>query len=129
MKLDTLKCSIKQEETLGISKLTEQAIDDQIQRHNKFNQNEERIRQELGEASSAYELKMKQIKKEETIIQELNQQLQTLEAEKKMMEMEVSDLKAKETESQPRNRPAPKFAAIDKIEQKYQREMTQYNSQ
>lgn len=50
MKLDTLKAQIKQEEVLGISRLTEQAVDGQIQRHNKFNQNEERIKQELADA-------------------------------------------------------------------------------
>jgi len=57
---------------LGITKLTEQAIDDQIQRHNKFNQNEERIKNELAEAQTAFELKNKQIKREEEAIKDLH---------------------------------------------------------
>lgn len=129
MKLDVLKASIKQEEALGITKLTEQAIEDQIQRHNQFSQNEEKIKNELADAQAAFEAKNKAIKREEETIKDLHVQLERLEQEKKEVEDEIGDLTASVKDPQPKNRAAPKWAAIEKKQLAYEKGMTEYKSQ
>ena len=114
LKLDTLKAQIEQEATLGISELTATAIDDQIKRHNLFTSNEEKIRNELADAQNAYEAKNKAIKKEEETIKDLHVQLERLEKEKQEIEFEIGDLQAKASDPAPKNRSAPRWAAIDK---------------
>ena len=46
-----------------------------------------------------------------------------------MIEDEIKDLSAKESDPAPKNRAAPKWAAIDKKQKAYERNMEEYRNQ
>lgn len=83
----------------------------------------------MADAQAAFDLKNKSIKKEEETIKDLHIQLENLEREKKSLEEEITDLTAKETDPAPKNRSAPKWAAIDKKQNAYARGMEEYRTQ
>lgn len=128
-KLDDLKSSIKQEETLGITKLTEQAYEEQAMKASQFAENERLIEEELEESSHSLNLKTRQIKKEESHIKDLHAKLESLEQDKRDIDEEIEDLTAKVSDPTPRSRMSPKRAALDKKQIAYDEAMEEYRTQ
>ena len=77
---------------MGITKLTEQAFETHAQRTAIFHENESKIIHEIEEAKKGLDHKSSVIKKEEKLIKQLHQKLESLEAEKKQLESEIGDL-------------------------------------
>ena len=81
-KLDGIRSAIKQEETLGISKLTEQAIEEQAQRNAQFHENEDMIAGEIEDAKRGLQRKEVLLQNEGVIVDQLHDKLKALEDEK-----------------------------------------------
>lgn len=71
-KLDGLRGQIYQEETLNLTRLTEQALDREEERARAFHENEEEIEKELEAANHALDQKQRAIRREEESIKDLH---------------------------------------------------------
>lgn len=78
------------------------------------------------EAQGALEAKNKAIRKEEDTIKDLHTQLEKLEREKREIDYEIEDLTAKAVDAPPRDRAAPRWAAIDKKYIAHEKAMEEY---